>query len=86
MPAFQVVDADRPVGEVVDDVVGRIVAFVLGGPIPADTSGHPSEPEGLNEPRALDEPEPAPVPAPTVELAAAVAQLPIVDSRSAAGT
>jgi thymidylate kinase len=80
MPAFQVVDADRPVGEVVDDVVGRIVAFVVGGPIDADTSGHPNEPEGL------DQPEPAPVPAPTVELAAAVAQPPIVDSTSAAGT
>jgi thymidylate kinase len=74
MPAFQVVDADRPVGEVVDDVVGRIVAFVQGGPIHADTSGHPNEPE------------PAPVPAQTVELAAAVAQPPIVESTSVAGT
>lgn len=27
LPAFEVVDADRPVDEVVDDVVGRIVAF-----------------------------------------------------------
>jgi thymidylate kinase len=73
MPAFQVVDADRPVGEVVDDVVGRIVAFV-GGPTRADTSGQPNEPE------------PAPVPAPAVELAAAMAQPPIVDSPSAVRT
>jgi thymidylate kinase len=86
MPAFQVVDADRPVGEVVDDVVGRVVAFVLGGPIHADTSGHPTEPEGRDELEALDEPEPASVAAPAVELAASVAQPPIVDSPTAAGT
>jgi hypothetical protein len=73
MPAYQVVDADRPLGEVVDDVVGRIVAFV-GGPTRAEASGQPNEPE------------PAPVPAPAVELAAAMAQPPIVDSPSAVRT
>lgn len=30
MPAFDVVDADRPIDEVVEDVVARIVAFVEG--------------------------------------------------------
>jgi thymidylate kinase len=71
MPAFEVVDADRPLGEVVDDVVGRIVAFV-GGPTRAVTGGH------------ANQPEPAPVPAPTVELAATRTQPAVVDSASAA--
>jgi thymidylate kinase len=73
MPTYQVVDADRPLGEVVDDVVGRIVAFV-GGPTRAEANGQPNEPE------------PAPVPALAVEVAAAMAQPPIVDSPSAVRT
>lgn len=78
MPAFQVVDADRPVGEVVDDVVGRIVAFVVGGPIDADTTGH------VEELAALAEPGQTPVPASAVELAASVTQPTIADSTSTA--
>ena len=80
MPSFQVVDADRPVGEVVDDVVGRIVAFVVGGPTDAGTKGRAKELEGL------DDAQPAAIPASTVELAAAVTQPPIVDTTSAAST
>lgn len=78
MPAFQVVDADRPVGDVVDDVVGRIVAFVVGGPSDAGTSG-----DG-KELAALADPEQAPVPASPVELAASVTQPTIADSTSTA--
>jgi thymidylate kinase len=80
MPAFQIVDANRPVGEVVDDVVGRIVAFVTGGPADAGMNGRAKAPE------ALDALEPAPLPAPDVELAAAVGQPPIADGTSAVGT
>ena len=80
MPAFQIVDANRPVGEVVDDVVGRIVAFVAGNPTDAGTNGHAKEAE------ALGSPEPTPLATPDVELAAAIAQPPIVDSTSAVGT
>jgi thymidylate kinase len=74
MRAFGIVDANRPVGEVVDDVVGRITAFVVGGPIDAHSSGH------------ANEPDPAPAPAPTAELAAAMAQPTTVDSAAAART
>lgn len=35
MPAFDVVDADRPIDEVVEDVVARIVAFVEESAAPA---------------------------------------------------
>ena len=35
LPKFEIVDANRPVSEVIDDVVGRIVAFVSGDPIDA---------------------------------------------------
>lgn len=38
LPAFEVVDADRPLGEVVVDVVRRIVAFT--GVDERDTAGH----------------------------------------------
>lgn len=78
MPAFQVVDANRPVGEVVDDVVGRIVAFVVGGPIDADTTGHAKKLE------AMVEPGQTPVPVSAVELAASVTQPTIADSTSTA--
>ena len=80
MPSFQIVDANRPVGEVVDDVVGRIVALVAVGPTDAGTNDHAKDLE------ALDEARPAAIPASTVDLAAAVAQPPIVDTTSAAST
>lgn len=65
LPAFQVVDANRPVGEVVDDVVERIIAFVSGGTIDADTNHR----EDL---AALPESLPAPVPTPVIERVAAI--------------
>lgn len=79
LPVFQVVDADRPVGEVVDDIVGRIVAFVSGGTVDGDTSGQ------AKESAALAEPTQAPIPAPADELAASIAQPTIVDNPSVAG-
>jgi hypothetical protein len=68
LPAFEIVDANRPVDEVIDDVVGRIVAFVSGGPIDAG-----SNVDGHNGTR-LKRPKPARVRAPRVKRAAAVAQ------------
>jgi thymidylate kinase len=69
LPAFQVVDVNRPVDEVVDDIVERIVAFV-GGTTEAAT--------GVNAQRLPDvaarqpAPAPAPAPAPGVERAATI--------------
>ena len=80
LPAFQVVDADRPVGEVVDDIVGRIVAFVSGGTSDGDTSG-----QAKGAASAGTQPEPR-RPAPVDELAASIGQPTIVDNPSAAGS
>ncbi len=82
LPAFQVVDANRPVGEVVDDIVGRIVAFVAGGTIVGDTSG---QAEGVAEPAEGTQ---ASVLAPDLvdELAASIGQPTIVDNPSVAGS
>jgi thymidylate kinase len=54
LPAFAVVDADRPVDAVVDEVVGRIVEFVAANSqaSPARADDRPVE----------TEPEPAPLP------------------------
>lgn len=70
LPAFEVVDANRPVSEVVDDIVGRIVAFVSGGPI--DTGSHVDGHNGSG----LNPPKPARIRTPRVKQAAAVAQPP----------
>jgi hypothetical protein len=69
LPAFQIVDADRPVGQVVDDVVGRIIAFVSGGTIDADTNQE-------QDLAVAAEPVPAavPVPTPAIERVAAIGQ------------
>jgi thymidylate kinase len=68
LPAFEIVDANRPVSEVIDDVVGRIVAFVSGGPIDAGSGVDGHNGTGLNRPK------PARVRTPRVKRAAAVAQ------------
>jgi thymidylate kinase len=81
LPAFQVVDANRPVGEVVDDIVARIVAFVSGGTIDADASRQATEPAALAEPTQT----PVPLPDPVDELAASIGQPTIVDNPSVAG-
>jgi hypothetical protein len=70
LPAFQVVDADRPVDEVIDDVVSRIVAFVAGTPVEPATTGTEPAYDSLASP--VSDPEPAPRPTPWVEPAAAI--------------
>ncbi len=76
------VDADRPVGEVIDDVVGRIVAFVSGGTIVGDVSG---QAKGVAAP-AEGTQAPVPPPAPVDELVASIGQPTIVDNPSVAGS
>jgi thymidylate kinase len=79
LPAFQVVNADRPVGDVVDDIVGRIVAFVSGDTIDGGTSS-PAKKSG-----APGEPTQTSTMAPADEQAASIAQPTIADSPSVAG-
>jgi thymidylate kinase len=67
LPAFEIVDANRPVSEVIEDVVGRIVAFVSGGPIEAGMTV-----DGHNGTGA-EKPEPARARTPRVKRAAPVA-------------
>lgn len=71
LPAFQVVDADRPLDEVIDNVVSRIVAFVSDARVEPGTTGGAKADAPLASPVA--DPEPAPGPTPWVEPAAAVA-------------
>lgn len=79
LPAFQVVNADRPVGDVVDDIVGRIVAFVSGDTIDGGTSS-PAKKSGA--PGEATQPS---TPAPADDQAASIAQPTIADSPSVAG-
>jgi thymidylate kinase len=68
LPAFQVVDADRPLDDVVDDVVGRIIAFEAARTAALDEAA-PTSPEpdaGEAPPQAL--PGPADRPSSTVNV------------------
>jgi hypothetical protein len=60
MPAFDVVDADRPIDDVVEDVVARIVAFVNGSAAPAaGPTATEATPDEMPAPPAAIAPEPA---------------------------
>jgi len=58
LPAFQVVDANRPLDDVVDDVIGRIIAFEAARAAALDETA-PTSPEadaGEGPPQGLHGP------------------------------